>query len=99
MSGSSWDYLYRRFGSKEEYADAATRFREDGFLLIAAELESAVALIATAEKLIQRHSEHCGPLYALEWLDSGDYGEEQYREEVAKHEASLRNSTTTTEEK
>ena len=84
MSGGSWNYLYssdienlmneRKLNDLQDMAD---RLAGDGYTDIAKDVQRLVEYVRSAMVRIETLFEMLKPvLHAVEWYDSGDYGEE-----------------------
>jgi hypothetical protein len=87
MSGGSYDYLYWQVGElggrREELERMAVRLEGLPF--------AAAAAVATRRILESISDEKLAEVWrAVEWWDSGDYGESQVRQAVAEYEEHLK---------
>lgn len=89
MSGGAYDYLYFRLqdiakdGIVDDLHRAKERLIELGRPAIASKVGDILAGIAALE---EQASKLTDVLYALEWKDSGDWGDEQMNAEFDNYE-------------
>lgn len=96
MSGGSWDYLYSKDidelmngSSTELLQDMADRLNSAGFEDVAKDTQRLVEYIKSASIRIETLFEVLSPIFkAVEWFDSGDWGEETLNNEVLKYRKS-----------
>lgn len=96
MSGGSWDYLYSKDidelmngSSTELLQDMADRLNSAGFEDVAKDTQRLVEYIKSASIRIETLFEVLSPVFkAVEWFDSGDWGEETLNNEVLKYRKS-----------
>lgn len=93
MSGGSWDYLYSKDidelmngSSTELLQDMADRLNSAGFEDVAKDTQRLVEYIKSASIRIETLFETLSPVFkAVEWFDSGDWGEETLNNEILKY--------------
>lgn len=93
MSGGSWNYLYCKDvdelmngSSTELLQDMADRLNSAGFKDVAQDTQRLVEYIKSASIRIETLFETLSPVFkAVEWLDSGDWGEETLNNEILKY--------------
>ena len=93
MSGGSWDYLYSKHidelmngSSTELLQDMADRLNSAGFEDVAKDTQRLVEYIKSASIRIETLFETLSPVFkAVEWFDSGDWGEETLNNEILKY--------------
>lgn len=96
MSGGSWNYLYNKDidelmngSSTEILQDMADRLNSAGFEDVAKDTQRLVEYIKSASIRIETLFETLSPVFkAVEWFDSGDWGEETLNNEVLKYRKS-----------
>lgn len=96
MSGGSWDYLYSKDidelingSSTELLQDMADRLNSAGFEDVAKDTQRLVEYIKSASIRIETLFKVLSPVFkAVEWFDSGDWGEETLNNEVLKYRKS-----------
>ena len=96
MSGGSWNYLYCKDidklmngSSTELLQDMVDRLNSAGFKDIAQDTQRLVEYIKSASIRIETLFEALSPVFkAVEWFDSGDWGEETLNNEVLKYRKS-----------
>jgi hypothetical protein len=93
MSGGSWNYLYCKDvdelmngSSTELLQDMADRLNSAGFEDVAKDTQRLVEYIKSASIRIETLFEALSPVFkAVEWFDSGDWGEETLNNEILKY--------------
>ncbi|MFF4026928.1 hypothetical protein ACFYY5_29170 [Nocardia elegans] len=89
MSGGSYNYLYSRElgdgGTVEDLRCAQQRLKDLGYADDAA--GSVAVVLRMLEDAEQKKAALEGVLHALEWWDSNDWSEDQFREALAKFRA------------
>ena len=93
MSGGSWDYLYSKDidelmngSSTELLQDMVDRLNSAGFKDVAQDTQRLVEYIKSASIRIETLFETLSPVFkAVEWFDSGDWGEETLNNEILKY--------------
>lgn len=93
MSGGSWNYLcYKDIdelmngSSTELLQDMADRLNSAGFEDVAKDTQRLVEYIKSASIRIETLFEALSPVFkAIEWFDSGDWGEETLNNEILKY--------------
>lgn len=93
MSGGSWNYLYCKeidelmnYSSVETLQDMVDRLNSTGFEDVAQDTQRLVEYIKSARIRIETLFETLSPVFkAVEWFDSGDWGEETLNNEVLKY--------------
>jgi hypothetical protein len=96
MSGGSWNYLYCKEidelmngSSTELLQDMVDRLNSAGFKDVAKDTQRLVEYIKSASIRIETLFETLSPVFkAVEWFDSGDWGEETLNNEVLKYRKS-----------
>lgn len=96
MSGGSWNYLYCKdidelmnYSSVETLQDMVDRLNSAGFEDVAQDTQRLVEYIKSARIRIETLFEVLSPVFkAVEWFDSGDWGEETLNNEVLKYRKS-----------
>lgn len=96
MSGGSWNYLcYKDIdelmngSSTELLQDMVDRLNSAGFKDVAQDTQRLVEYIKSASIRIETLFEALSPVFkAVEWFDSGDWGEETLNNEVLKYRKS-----------
>jgi hypothetical protein len=96
MSGGSWNYLYCKDidelmngSSTELLQDMVDRLNSAGFKDVAKDTQRLVEYIKSASIRIETLFETLSPVFkAVEWFDSGDWGEETLNNEVLKYRKS-----------
>lgn len=96
MSGGSWNYLFCKDidelmngSSTELLQDMADRLNSAGFEDVAKDTQRLVEYIKSARIRIETLFETLSPVFkAVEWFDSGDWGEETLNNEVLKYRKS-----------
>lgn len=85
MSGGSYNYLYCHVtgldGRQEDIARMGRRLQESGYYAAARATRDVLRMLEAAERVAQSLED---VWHAVEWADSGDYGEDQVREVVGK---------------
>ena len=79
MSGGSFDYLYSKsargeLGTPEQYRRAADALRERGHVVAA---DQVAALAGAIETMLLVADVLAPVLYAIEWTESADWGDDQ----------------------
>lgn len=91
MSGGSWNYLYCKdideiMTSVEDLQDMSDRLVTLGYTDIAQDTQRLVEYIKSASIRIETLFEALSPAFkAVEWFDSGDWGEETLNNEILKY--------------
>lgn len=93
MSGGSWNYLcYKDIdelmngSSTELLQDMVDRLNSAGFKDVAQDTQRLVEYIKSARIRIETLFEALSPVFkAVEWFDSGDWGEETLNNEILKY--------------
>lgn len=89
MSGGSYNYLYSRElgdgGTVDDLRRAQRRLKELGYADDAA--ESVAVVLRMLEDAEQKKATLDDVLQALEWWDSNDWSEDQFREALGKFRA------------
>ena len=93
MSGGSWNYLcYKDIdelmngSSTELLQDMVDRLNSAGFKDVAKDTQRLVEYIKSASIRIETLFETLSPVFkAVEWFDSGDWGEETLNNEILKY--------------
>lgn len=93
MSGGSWNYLYLKEiddlmngSSTELLQDMVDRLNSAGFKDVAKDTQRLVEYIKSASIRIKTLFETLSPVFkAIEWFDSGDWGEETLNNEILKY--------------
>ena len=93
MSGGSWNYLYSKEidelmngSSTELLQDMVDRLNSAGFKDVAKDTQRLVEYIKSASIRIETLFETLSPVFkAVEWFDSGDWGEETLNNEILKY--------------
>lgn len=93
MSGGSWNYLYCKDvdelmngSSTELLQDMVDRLNSAGFKDVAKDTQRLVEYIKSASIRIETLFEVLSPVFkAVEWFDSGDWGEETLNNEILKY--------------
>lgn len=91
MSGGSWNYLYCKdideiMTSVEDLQDMSDRLVTLGYTDIAQDTQRLVEYIRSASIRIETLFEALSPVFkAVEWFDSGDWGEETLNNEILKY--------------
>lgn len=93
MSGGSWNYLYLKEiddlmngSSTELLQDMVDRLNSAGFKDVAKDTQRLVEYIKLASIRIETLFETLSPVFkAVEWFDSGDWGEETLNNEILKY--------------
>lgn len=91
MSGGSYNYLcykehYDIHEGKEELKKMRDRLVELGFTDAAGETESVLLMLQSFELRLQTRIDRLRDVwYSVEWMDSGDSGIEQVKDEVEKY--------------
>lgn len=93
MSGGSWDYLYCKDvdelmngSSVKTLQDMVDRLNSAGFEDVAKDTQRLVEYIKSASIRIETLFETLSPVFkAVEWFDSGDWGEETLNNEILKY--------------
>lgn len=93
MSGGSWNYLYSKEiddlmngPSTELLQDMVDRLNSAGFKDVAKDTQRLVEYIKLASIRIETLFETLSPVFkAVEWFDSGDWGEETLNNEILKY--------------
>lgn len=93
MSGGSWNYLYCKDidglmngSSTELLQDMVDRLNSAGFKDVAKDTQRLVEYIKSARIRIETLFEALSPVFkAVEWFDSGDWGEETLNNEILKY--------------
>lgn len=93
MSGGSWNYLYSKEiddlmngSSTELLQDMVDRLNSAGFKDVAKDTQRLVEYIKLASIRIETLFETLSPVFkAVEWFDSGDWGEETLNNEILKY--------------
>lgn len=96
MSGGSWNYLFCKDidelmngSSTELLQDMVDRLNSAGFKDVAKDTQRLVEYIKSASIRIETLFETLSPVFkAVEWFDSGDWGEETLNNEVLKYRKS-----------
>lgn len=96
MSGGSWNYLcckdideLMNGSSIELLQDMVDRLNSAGFKDVAKDTQRLVEYIKSAKIRIETLFEALSPVFkAVEWFDSGDWGEETLNNEVLKYRKS-----------
>lgn len=91
MSGGSYEYLcYKsaedmlQYGPRQELQRMVKRLIELGELDVAKEMEQFVLFLDGIEARIQARVErYHDVMHAVEWFDSGDYGDDSFKEALA----------------
>lgn len=93
MSGGSWNYLFCKDidelmngSSTELLQDMVDRLNSAGFKDVAKDTQRLVEYIKSASIRIETLFETLSPVFkAVEWFDSGDWGEETLNNEILKY--------------
>lgn len=93
MSGGSWNYLFCKDidelmngSSTELLQDMVDRLNSAGFKDVAKDTQRLVEYIKSASIRIETLFEALSPVFkAVEWFDSGDWGEETLNNEILKY--------------
>lgn len=93
MSGGSWNYLFCKDidelmngSSTELLQDMVDRLNSAGFKDVAKDTQRLVEYIKLASIRIETLFETLSPVFkAVEWFDSGDWGEETLNNEILKY--------------
>ena len=93
MSGGSWNYLFCKDidelmngSSTELLQDMVDRLNSAGFKDVAKDTQRLVEYIKSASIRIETLFETLSPVFkAIEWFDSGDWGEETLNNEILKY--------------
>lgn len=93
MSGGSWNYLYSKEidelmngSSTELLQDMVDRLNSAGFEDVAKDTQRLVEYTKSASIRIETLFEALSPVFkAVEWFDSGDWGEETLNNEILKY--------------
>ncbi len=93
MSGGSWNYLFCKEidelmngSSTELLQDMVDRLNSAGFKDVAKDTQRLVEYIKSASIRIETLFETLSPVFkAVEWFDSGDWGEETLNNEILKY--------------
>ena len=93
MSGGSWNYLFCKDidelmngSSTELLQDMVDRLNSAGFKDAAKDTQRLVEYIKSASIRIETLFETLSPVFkAVEWFDSGDWGEETLNNEILKY--------------
>lgn len=93
MSGGSWNYLFCKDidelmngSSTELLQDMVDRLNSEGFKDVAKDTQRLVEYIKSASIRIETLFETLSPVFkAVEWFDSGDWGEETLNNEILKY--------------
>lgn len=89
MSGGSWDYLSGQdaLPHSQVMRKAAERLRQLGDVASALECEALRDVLARAERTWAIATDLKAALHDMEWVDSGDSIEEDFREAMVKRDA------------
>ena len=91
MSGGSYNYLcykehYDIHEAKEELNQMRDRLVELGFTDVAGETESILLMLQSFELRLQTRIDRLRDVWgSVEWMDSGDSGIEEVKDEVEKY--------------
>jgi hypothetical protein len=93
VSGGSWNYLFCKDidelmngSSTELLQDMVDRLNSAGFKDVAKDTQRLVEYIKSASIRIETLFETLSPVFkAVEWFDSGDWGEETLNNEILKY--------------
>ena len=86
MSGGSFNYLYTRFGTADEYASIADTLCDAGYgrSKAQADLRTLQVALENAQRLAARLA---NVLKAVEWTASCDYSDDDLRAAVDEYDA------------
>lgn len=93
MSGGSWSYLYSKeidelmqYSNIELLEEMADYLNQNGYKDVAKDTRRLVEYIKSAKIRVETLFETLSPVFkAVEWFDSGDWGEETLNNEILKY--------------